>query len=158
MLASGYTSPMRVAVVVIGDLGRSPRMLYHARALVVNGADVDLVGLRGAALPAALDRNPRVTVHTLSAARLRAGGAWSAWAYSGLALLDGARLGTSLPSSPSCVRRKPTLFCMQESACPSDARRRAACGAGATVASHHRLAQSRISDARRCGWVITTRR
>src|SRR5262245_37566747 len=34
----------RVVVAVLGDLGRSPRMLYHAQALADSGADVDLVG------------------------------------------------------------------------------------------------------------------
>jgi len=35
---------LRVAVIVLGDLARSPRMLYHTRALADGVADVDLVG------------------------------------------------------------------------------------------------------------------
>ena len=31
---------MRAAVVVVGDLGRSPRMQYHAHALAASGVDV----------------------------------------------------------------------------------------------------------------------
>ena len=38
---------MRAAVVVLGDLGRSARMRYHAQALAANGVDVDLVGFEG---------------------------------------------------------------------------------------------------------------
>jgi beta-1,4-mannosyltransferase len=39
---------MRAAVIVLGDLGRSPRMQYHALALASQGAEVDLVGYTGA--------------------------------------------------------------------------------------------------------------
>lgn len=38
---------IRVAVVVLGDVGRSPRMQYHALALASSLADVDLVGYAG---------------------------------------------------------------------------------------------------------------
>lgn len=33
-----------VCVVVLGDIGRSPRMQYHAQSLLRQGYDVDLVG------------------------------------------------------------------------------------------------------------------
>ena len=56
---------MRTAVVVLGDLGRSPRMQYHALALAVNAGDVDLVGLEGAPLHTALTAEPRVRSHRL---------------------------------------------------------------------------------------------
>src|SRR5262245_46178947 len=66
---------MRAAVVVVGDIGRSPRMQYHARALAAAGADVDLVGYEGAPLPKAIADDPRITVHRVPAPqwRLRAG-------------------------------------------------------------------------------------
>src|SRR5690348_2004053 len=57
---------MRTVVVVLGDLGRSPRMQYHALALAVNAGDVDLVGLEGAPLHAALTAEPRLRSHRLS--------------------------------------------------------------------------------------------
>jgi beta-1,4-mannosyltransferase len=57
----------RVAIVVLGDLGRSPRMLYHARALAAAGVDVDLVGHSGAPLQEDLQRNPRVKCHYIPA-------------------------------------------------------------------------------------------
>lgn len=37
----------RVAIVVLGDIGRSPRMQYHALSLAKAGFDVDLVGYPG---------------------------------------------------------------------------------------------------------------
>ena len=42
---------MRAAIVVVGDVGRNPRMQYHARALALNGVDVDIVGREGTPLP-----------------------------------------------------------------------------------------------------------
>jgi beta-1,4-mannosyltransferase len=33
-----------VCVVVLGDIGRSPRMQYHAQSLIRQGFDVDIVG------------------------------------------------------------------------------------------------------------------
>ncbi len=56
---------MRTAVVVLGDLGRSPRMQYHALALAVNEGEVDLVGLEGAPVHAALTAEPRLRSHRL---------------------------------------------------------------------------------------------
>nr|DBA20210.1 TPA: hypothetical protein GDO54_015925 [Pyxicephalus adspersus] len=38
--------PKRVCVLVLGDVGRSPRMTYHALSLARNGYDVSLVGFR----------------------------------------------------------------------------------------------------------------
>jgi beta-1,4-mannosyltransferase len=61
------TAPCRVAVVVLGDLGRSPRMQYHALALAEDGADVDLVGYTGRPPDAAVAHHPRIRVHALPA-------------------------------------------------------------------------------------------
>ena len=47
-------------VVVVGDLGRSPRMIRHAEALSRHGVDVELVGLEGADLPVAVRDDPRI--------------------------------------------------------------------------------------------------
>ena len=41
----------RVLVVVLGDVGRSPRMQYHCLSLVQQGYNVDLVGLGGVCAP-----------------------------------------------------------------------------------------------------------
>ncbi len=56
----------RVAVVALGDLGRSPRMLYHALALAAEEADVDLVGYAGSALPREVEKGARIRVHRLA--------------------------------------------------------------------------------------------
>lgn len=37
-----------VSVVVLGDIGRSPRMQYHTIAMAQFGFEVDLVGFAGA--------------------------------------------------------------------------------------------------------------
>lgn len=37
----------RVAVIVLGDIGRSPRMQYHALSLCREGYDVEFVGYGG---------------------------------------------------------------------------------------------------------------
>ncbi len=68
---------MRTAVIVLGDLGRSPRMQYHAVSLAKGGGEVDLIGLEGAAPIAAVSANPRIHVHQLAdravSARARGG-------------------------------------------------------------------------------------
>jgi beta-1,4-mannosyltransferase len=79
---------MRTVVVVLGDLGRSPRMQYHALAAAVNGADVDLVGLEGAPVHAALTAEPRLHSHRLSD---RAFGSRSARGPRRFVLLSAAR-------------------------------------------------------------------
>ena len=57
----------RVTVVVLGDLGRSPRMLYHARSLADSGAEVHLVGYGETELPPEVAGDPRIVVHVLAA-------------------------------------------------------------------------------------------
>lgn len=56
---------MRTAVIVLGDLGRSPRMQYHAVSLA-EGGEVDLIGLEGAPPIAAVSGHPRIHVHPLA--------------------------------------------------------------------------------------------
>jgi beta-1,4-mannosyltransferase len=66
-------------------------MQYHAHALAVHGADVDLVGYRGAALPRFLTDDPRVTVHRLPEARLRFRWGRSQILYGFFACIDALR-------------------------------------------------------------------
>jgi len=54
--------PPAALVVVLGDLGRSPRMLNHAPALLARGWAVTLAGLRETELPADLAAHPAVRV------------------------------------------------------------------------------------------------
>ena len=54
-----------VAVVVLGDLGRSPRMSNHALSLANEGLDVKMIGYDGASLNANIADNANITVETL---------------------------------------------------------------------------------------------
>jgi beta-1,4-mannosyltransferase len=54
---------MRASILVVGDLGRSPRMQYHALALAAAGVDVDLIGLLGEEPWPAVRRTSRITCH-----------------------------------------------------------------------------------------------
>ena len=47
--------PISIAVVVLGDLDRSPRMLNHALSAAQNGHQVTLIGYQGSSLPAAIE-------------------------------------------------------------------------------------------------------
>lgn len=42
---------MHVCVLVVGDVGRSPRMCYHALSLAQHGCTVHLVGYHNSKLP-----------------------------------------------------------------------------------------------------------
>jgi beta-1,4-mannosyltransferase len=111
---------MRAVVLALADLGRSARMLYHARALAACGLDVDLVGFTGTPLPRALEEDSRITVHRFepSSMRLRES---SAFGYAIVAVIDTLRVAFRLwrvlraLSSPSLVIAQnppafPTLF------------------------------------------------
>jgi beta-1,4-mannosyltransferase len=43
----GIRRRIMVQVVVLGDIGRSPRMRYHASSLADSGCTVDLIGYTG---------------------------------------------------------------------------------------------------------------
>lgn len=43
-----YHSLRSVAILVLGDVGRSPRMMYHAQSFAENGFVTDIVGYKGA--------------------------------------------------------------------------------------------------------------
>jgi beta-1,4-mannosyltransferase len=47
ILRRKYAHPKAICVLVLGDLGRSPRMMYHAQSLLENGYIVYLVGYSG---------------------------------------------------------------------------------------------------------------
>jgi beta-1,4-mannosyltransferase len=40
-----------IQVLVVGDVGRSPRMQYHALSVAKHGRNVDIVGYKGHSLP-----------------------------------------------------------------------------------------------------------
>src|SRR5262245_27277523 len=89
-------SHMRVAVVVLGDLGRSPRMLYHAKALAAQGADVDLVGYVDSALPSSVRDNQRIAVHSVGGPSTPRSGQVSRSRYLAAATWRGVAVAASL--------------------------------------------------------------
>ncbi|KAK6079683.1 glycosyl transferase group 1 [Seiridium cupressi] len=56
---------VRVQVLVLGDIGRSPRMQYHALSIAKHGGTVDLIGYHESPLHPDLASNQRVIVHPL---------------------------------------------------------------------------------------------
>ncbi|KIM47979.1 glycosyltransferase family 33 protein [Hebeloma cylindrosporum] len=54
-----------VAILVLGDIGRSPRMMYHAQSFAENGFVTDLIGYGGSKPIPALERLPRVQLRQL---------------------------------------------------------------------------------------------
>ena len=55
----------RATVLVLGDLGRSPRMLNHALALAEDGADVSLAGYLETAVDGAILENRRIRLYRI---------------------------------------------------------------------------------------------
>lgn len=66
MSAGVHAHPLRVVVLVLGDVGRSPRMQYHALALADSIAQVDLVGYAGSSPLQAILDHEAITCHLLS--------------------------------------------------------------------------------------------
>lgn len=67
--SSGPATKRHVAaqVLVLGDIGRSPRMQYHALSIAKHGGTVELIGYHESALLPALTKLPNVTVCALGA-------------------------------------------------------------------------------------------
>ena len=103
---------MRTAVIVIGDLGRSPRMQYHAASLAAAGGEVDLIGLEGADLVPAIAADSRVRVHRLAdrafAGRARGGVRRFVYGSAARAIGQGVRLFAVLMRIP-----KPAVILVQ---------------------------------------------
>ncbi|KAF3022111.1 mannosyltransferase [Neopestalotiopsis sp. 37M] len=57
---------VRVQVLVLGDIGRSPRMQYHALSIAKHGGSVDLIGYNESPLHPELASNAKVAVHSLA--------------------------------------------------------------------------------------------
>jgi len=49
-----------VCIVVLGDIGRSPRMRYHANSLAEEGFFVQMIGYGGSGLPEDMTNNPAI--------------------------------------------------------------------------------------------------
>ena len=62
-------SANRVQILVLGDIGRSPRMQYHALSIARHGAQVDLIGYRESDIhPDILAIPNKIRVHALESA------------------------------------------------------------------------------------------
>ena len=61
---------LRVVVVVMGDLPRSPRMRNHICSLLQRGAGVEVICQLQSELPAELADRPRLKIHALPAPAL----------------------------------------------------------------------------------------
>ena len=57
----------RVQILVLGDIGRSPRMRNHATSFARQDVEVDLVGYVESELPAEIQNDSHITVHRLPA-------------------------------------------------------------------------------------------
>ena len=103
---------MRTAVIVLGDLGRSPRMQYHAASLAAAGGEVDLIGLEGAPLQPTVASQSRIRAHRLRdrafAGRARGGVRRFVWGSALRALGQAMRLFARLMRVP-----KPDLILVQ---------------------------------------------
>jgi hypothetical protein len=66
--AKSKPSPRSVAILVLGDVGRSPRMMYHAESFAKLQFETFLVGYQGNVSPAAVAflRTPRLVSPHLS--------------------------------------------------------------------------------------------
>ena len=59
------SSLVSVGILVLGDIGRSPRMQFHAMSLADNGFSVNLIGFAGTEPPEALTQHPQITLKHL---------------------------------------------------------------------------------------------
>lgn len=58
--------PINVCVVVLGDIGRSPRMQYHVKSLMQHNYNVDLIGYIESAPLKEITQDPNTKIHNLS--------------------------------------------------------------------------------------------
>lgn len=65
-MPSSGAERLRAAVVVLGDLGRSPRMQNHALALAEYGVDVELIGDAGTPVYPELEQHPNLRIVRLA--------------------------------------------------------------------------------------------
>ncbi len=62
-----HRSANRVQILVLGDIGRSPRMQYHALSIAKHGAQVDLIGYRESDIHPDILANPTaIKIHALA--------------------------------------------------------------------------------------------
>ncbi len=101
---------MRALVLVLGDLGRSPRLLAHAASLLRAGHDVHLVGGMRTALPTGLAGEARLHVHALALGEAGGGAGLAGSLATGL---RGLRLGWGLTRVLLSATPRPDLILLQ---------------------------------------------
>lgn len=67
IVAGDKSTKKRIVIFVLGDLGHSPRMCYHALSFSGRGWQVELCGFLESELPLAVRNDPNITVHALQA-------------------------------------------------------------------------------------------
>ncbi|HEX9444938.1 MAG TPA: glycosyltransferase [Candidatus Binatia bacterium] len=102
-----------VTVIVLGDLGRSPRMQYHALSLADSGARVDLIGYAGSALPKALREHPGIRCHLMTPAPVPFLDRFKERLFPAVSLARIAIQGLKLLGLLLFVVRKPQVVLMQ---------------------------------------------
>lgn len=65
MMSANASIPVNVCVVVLGDIGRSPRMQYHAYSLAREGYNVNIVGYAGSKPIKGIQEHPNVLIRHL---------------------------------------------------------------------------------------------
>lgn len=63
--SAGNKRSVRVQILVLGDIGRSPRMQYHALSIARHGGFVDLIGYRESELHPHITSSSRITVRPI---------------------------------------------------------------------------------------------
>src|SRR5262249_36532116 len=81
------THRIRVSVVVMGDVGRSPRMQYHALALAASLAEVDVIGYAGSTMRPGVREQAHINWHFLRLPALLAPQNARRWLFLGYALV-----------------------------------------------------------------------
>lgn len=59
-------APVNVCVIVLGDIGRSPRMQYHCKSLLQHNYNVDVIGYVETAPLKDVVRDPNCKIHPLT--------------------------------------------------------------------------------------------
>ncbi|RIA81409.1 Glycosyltransferase Family 33 protein [Glomus cerebriforme] len=65
-ISIGLNASKNVTLVVLGDIGRSPRMQYHSLSFAQNGWTVDFVGYDGSTPLNSIIDNPKIKIHYIS--------------------------------------------------------------------------------------------
>jgi len=103
----------RVAVVVLGDLTRSPRTLRHALSLARAGYQVDLIGYQGEEVAGRLAAVAGLTVHTLPSLAMERPHRLARALFAAYAAVRGVALAASLLATLVAGVKRPSLILVQ---------------------------------------------